>query len=1200
MPDDDKLDALGPDEITRLTLIGRRDVMFSRLQEMYNHSLRAATDEISKDLFLCGMTSLERLRLEFNDLVDKLNILELTLNPAFRVNYQCVGTFDEMYCQCKFAFDKLDVTGQLGKLTVSEVLPQRKSVKLPKLELMEFCGEPIKWPIFYESFRRTIHENCELSDHERVQYLINKLSGRALSACSGIVPNADNYRTIWSTLIDMYEDKRNLAAAYLDQMLEYKSSNNATSKNLTSFLDKFCTAASSLKSLNLDNLSDFMLLHVALKKIDSSTARSFEMHHRDTSMPTYDDLVKYIRGQSKILDRTATPYNRSTNDNSRSTHSFAATGPACPLCKQNDHYTLFKCPEFSDCPIDERFNFIKEQGGCSNCLSVTHSNAACNSKYTCRYCACKHHSMLCRKNTLSHNDSPRSHANIEQRAPAPQYRAPTRPAAALHAAAPPYASSESVPVNRQTEPCARTMQQNVSLCNMRTISSSNSTCLLGTVQVYATDLNGHRHVVRALIDSGSQSNFITSKCCKNLNSTFIKVSNMFVKGIGSAPNPVKGVTSLVLNSRLNNNFISLDAYVIKRITDNMPTAKIDLSLLSYLNRLQLADDSFSSPSEIDILIGAPLFSQILLSGRAAGPPGTPTALETIFGFIVIGNAPIASDQTTAAAATGPFSLACAGPTSVVAQPLSSLMEEPCLDKILQKFWQVEEVECIPVLSSAAREAEELFRKDMSRDRSGRYSVALPFSRDPTALGNSYFAAKKRFMYLERKLSSSDVLRVEYDAIIREYLQMGYISLLENDDHLSGYYIPHHAVARLDKTTTKWRMVMDASSKTDLGLALNDILHAGENLQNELFLILLDFRLYKTAFTSDIKQMYLRIMTNESDRKFQKFLYRFDPSLPLDTYRFNVVCFGLRSSPFLAIRVLRQLCEDESIRFPLASSVIKRNTYMDDVCFSMPTVAGSLQLRDDLRELLKAGGFDLVKWASNSPEITESLLVSDRHTANIQFEDPDSKLKVLGLQWSPVCDDFMFSVSVENRPVTKRNMLSLIARQYDVLGLIAPVVLYAKLILQKLHLIRLDWDEQPPLDIVNIWLNYTRELPCIQELRFGRHLGVYENSRVIIVAFADASEKAYGAVVYIRTQHDDDSRPVTRLICAKSKVAPLKTISIARLELSACLLMSKLVRRVIDTFERRHIIDDVFYFTDWLLYSGLQHHRIDLKRLSRRA
>lgn len=147
-----------------------------------------------------------------------------------------------------------------------------------------------------------------------------------------------------------------------------------------------------------------------------------------------------------------------------------------------------------------------------------------------------------------------------------------------------------------------------------------------------------------------------------------------------------------------------------------------------------------------------------------------------------------------------------------------------------------------------------------------------------------------------------------------------------------------------------------------------------------------------------------------------------------------------------MRVLRQLCADERDRFPHAAAVVEHNTYMDDVCYSMPSLPSCLQLRDDLRDLLKAGGFELVKWASNAPELIETLPVSDRHTANINFEESETNLKVLGLQWSPNSDAFMFTVNIEGRPATKRNILSLIARQYDVLGLIAPVILYAKLIL----------------------------------------------------------------------------------------------------------------------------------------------------------
>ncbi|CAG9787132.1 unnamed protein product [Diatraea saccharalis] len=478
--------ALDTLQIKRLTLIGKRDNIFSRMQALYNHALNALTNDTEKDLFLCSIISLERLRSEFNEIVDNLNVTELTINPAYVVNYQSISAFDDMYCRCKFVYDTIKPSVKNVETANFNVLPHHKSIRLPELDLMGFCGDPIKWPIFYESFKRAIHENPDLTDHDRVQYLINKLSGRALSVCSGIVPNGDNYRAIWQTLIDKYDDKRALAAAYLDQMFEFKSFNNATSKNLDIFLDKFCTAVSSLKSLKLDDLSDFILLQLALKKIDSNTARSFEIFKRGASMPLYNDLIKFIREQSKILERTTPVSNSRSNDNykssitTKSTHSFATSYvTSCPLCKQIDHCNLYRCPAYSKLSIDEKFDFIKQNKGCTNCLSVSHSNNACNSKFNCRFCGCKHHSLLCRKVPF----------------PREGHRAP--PSAASSASA-------LLPLDNTVTPAQRTnvclsMQQNVSYHNIQPVSMSiannNNTCLLGTVQVYATDSNVERYKI---------------------------------------------------------------------------------------------------------------------------------------------------------------------------------------------------------------------------------------------------------------------------------------------------------------------------------------------------------------------------------------------------------------------------------------------------------------------------------------------------------------------------------------------------------------------------------------------------------------------------------------------------------------------------------------------------------------------------------
>lgn len=1155
-------------------LIRKRDAIFARMQIIYNNSKSAFDNETSKELFLCSVESVDTLRTEFHQILDEIIDTELSINPESEANYQAWGSFEELFCRCKRMATKLSparISLQSGDAKPAVAPIAKSAVRLPRLELVSFSGEPTKWPIFYETFKRTIHENPDLSDNERIQYLIGQLSGRALSVCTGVAPNADNYDIIWKTLVDKYEDKRSLATSYLDQIFDFKSFNTATSKNLDAFLDKFCSAVACLKSLNMNNLADFILLYLSLKKIDSETAQSFEMHMRNNELPSYNDFITFLREQTKILERTAGPSNKRISNYveplskhpQKTTHVLLSANAHCVRCKQTDHFNLYKCPQFLNLSINDRFNYLKDLKACTNCLSTSHSNSSCKSTHSCRYCSSRHHSLICRQQTTSHTP-PQGMITARNQLSATGMQ---RDAAA---------SLISVDNNMQSDERVNNSHSfsNALICNSLPNAPRNETCLLGTILVNMVDSNNKVHSVRCLCDPGSQKNFMTVACCKKLNLKYNKVSNTVVKGIGSTPSPIKGVAHLTISSQYDNNVtLSLEAYVIERITDELPTIPIDTSVFSYLRHVTLADGHFYDPQDgIEILLGAELFSHILLSGRVTGPQGTPTGFETIFGYMLIGNTPTRINNNNAAVSLCAF-----------------VEEEPPVDRLLQKFWQLEEVQCEPALSPTARECEDIFNKTVSRDSSGRYKVTLPFSRDPKVLGDSYQTAKKRFLSVERRINCLPELRNEYNAIISEYLEKHYISPVPNDNRFEGYYIPHLPIVRVDKATTKVRMVMDASAKTDSGISLNDTLHTGENLQNDLFLILLDFRLFEIAFTSDLKQMYLQILVSEDDRKYQKFLYRFDNASPLTAYVFNRVCFGLRCSPYLAIRVIRKLCEDETPLFPRAAHVASRNCYTDDLCYSVPTVEESQQLKDELLGLFGAGGFQLVKWSSNSNVLLDSLPKSYRYDAHIPFDESPQTLKVLGLQWSPATDEFSFTVKLDDRPCTKRNILSVIARQFDVLGLIAPVILHAKLILQRLYVLKIDWDDAPPQEIVTCWEKYIRELPLLQELRFKRHLGVTPEDKISIIACSDASEKGYGAMVFVKVEKPY-SPPVVSLVCAKSKVSPLKTISITRLELCAALLMSNLVRRVIDTYNTRHPIANVYCFTDsmvtlqWILSS----------------
>ena len=213
--------------------------------------------------------------------------------------------------------------------------------------------------------------------------------------------------------------------------------------------------------------------------------------------------------------------------------------------------------------------------------------------------------------------------------------------------------------------------------------------------------------------------------------------------------------------------------------------------------------------------------------------------------------------------------------------------------------------------------------------------------------------------------------------------------------------------------------------------------------------------------------------------------------------------------------------------------------MDDVTTSVLSADSAIRLAEELLALFDCGEFKLVKWASNSPELLAHL--PESHRASIEFTDACDTLKVLGLKWLPTSDTFSFITSNTTVSNTKRAILSTVARLFDVLGFVAPVVLYAKLLLQDLWLSKVGWDEEPPENVKNRFITFKNELPLLSKLQIPRHLGVAAGCIVNLLAFGDARSKAYGCVVFLH---------VTHLVCAKSKVAHLKTITLARLELCA--------------------------------------------------
>ncbi|GFV04346.1 integrase catalytic domain-containing protein [Trichonephila clavipes] len=248
--------------------------------------------------------------------------------------------------------------------------------------------------------------------------------------------------------------------------------------------------------------------------------------------------------------------------------------------------------------------------------------------------------------------------------------------------------------------------------------------------------------------------------------------------------------------------------------------------------------------------------------------------------------------------------------------------------------------------------------------------------------------------------------------------------------------------------------------------------------------------------------------------------------------------------------------------------------MDDILSGESTLEGAKKLQTRLSQLLQRGGFELHKWVSNSPELLKDLSASS-YVFDKEFQD--APVKTLGMLWDPKVDCLTYKVKISDKVnFSKRDVLSEIARLYDPLGLIGPIVTKAKIFIQELWKIKLDWREQLPPDAMEEWMNFYQKLAKVNNFKIPRCILLPATIRIEIHGFSDASERAYAAVVYIKC-FNESGQSQTRLLYSKSRVAPLKTLTIPRLELSAALLLSRLVKKVVPILQLS--IHKIWMWTD---------------------
>ncbi|XP_073965607.1 uncharacterized protein [Choristoneura fumiferana] len=581
--------------------------------------------------------------------------------------------------------------------------------------------------------------------------------------------------------------------------------------------------------------------------------------------------------------------------------------------------------------------------------------------------------------------------------------------------------------------------------------------------------------------------------------------------------------------------------------------KLKVSEWTDIENLPLADPTYATPGKIDILLGAEVYSEILIDGIVKQAQGSLIAQNTIFGWILSGRALRERKELT---------------------NVMSLHVQIKEDDLLRMFWEMEnEPNLIQrKMSENEKACEDFFNATAMRDDEGRFVVRLPFTSDDPKCqyGNSRDIAAKRLEALEKRLLRDPALREEYNKVFAEYISLNHMKAVDKNEleDPKAVYLPHHPVVREDKETTKLRIVFNASSKGTNNVSLNDDLLVGPKLQQDLRHILMRWRNHKVCVVADIVKMYRMVRVVDENTDFQRILWRFTAKKPVQHYKLLRLTFGTACAPYLAVKSLQRLADLEEKKYPLAAGITKTDFYMDDLITGAETESEALKIYNEMNGLMKAGGFELQKWNSNSKTFLQTIGLSHENTQQSEQIKLNKSIKVLGVSWSRESDNFEYTLNLPEtkEPITKRQVLSDVAKLYDPLGWIAPVVVMAKIFIQKLWLSGLEWDECLNEDLRRQWLTYKSLLEDLTQLKLPRWLNVTRDSKTELHVFSDASKSAFAAAVYARVI-DESNKVHVHLITAKTKVAPIeKEISIPRLELCGATLAAKLISEVSQVME----------------------------------
>ena len=1071
----------------------------------------------------------------------------------------------EIEAETKRQHEKLSKELECERLHTEKINNQNNAIsaKLPKLNLPKFDGTLLRWQEFWDSFGTAIHENSSLKPVDKLNYLKCSLEGRAKNCLEGLQITNENYTVAIQILQERFGDQQRVIKAH------YASLNDLPScdpKNLQIIYDQIEKSLRSLEALG-ENVENNLLVCLIKSKLSEEIMFKLEEHKTSEEIWTVSLLRKklkwFISAQTSAKEDccqgTKTKYmfkaNRHisppistsealfvSNKNTKTRQEISA--PNCIYC-HGDHWND-QCNEYKT--VHARKSKIK--GCCFICFRKDHQMKDCRSKKKCFFCKKEkvHHSSLCpSKFPVGNKEPQRELAHVVQE----------------------NEISENYPQqNYLQEGSLLAYGERVLMQTAKTVVQNPK------------DSSGNLEL-RLLLDCGSHRTYISSSLASKLKLKLGKKEKLAILTFGSS-NPKlidTQITSIKIQLR-DGSFLSIKAHVVPDVAGTMERIPLDTSKFhEQIKDLDLADDiqQKTESTKIELLIGNDYYGDLLLPQKIFLAPGL-HLLNSKLGWIISGRVKDTFELTTESEA----GLLCIDSrNSPFKDDMMLASDDLSLSgsTTLSEFWQLETLGIKdPLEQNDDDKAHNNFAETVEYE-DGRYYVTWPWKDENPDLPENYNLSVGRLKSTLKRLQVDENLLKKYDDIIQDQVKKGVIEKVtdQTEEGTRNHYIPHHPVVTPHKTTTKLRIVYDASAKQKKSnMSLNECLYRGPIQLQNLCGLLMRFQLEPIAILADIEKAFLQVGIQTKDRDVTRFMWLKDPSRcemeeNIEIYRFCRIPFGIISSPSLLMSTIQ--FHLNKFKTPIAEK-LKKNIYVDNVIFGAQTTEEARNVYEESKKLFNLASMNLREWTSNSKDFTDGLPKEDKATGNT--------VKVLGLKWNLESDSLAIPRPDEQTLMsvkTKRHILKMIATIYDPLGYFSPVTLEAKLFLQSLYTADVGWDEQLSEENLSKWRRIAKGLLDISNIQRRRFIGFEDpkSSTYQLVCFADASAAAFAAVIYLRISTADSVK--TTLIFSKCRLAPTKKtkLTIPRLELMAVLIgcrALKLVEEHLHVPLKRHIL-----FTD---------------------